>query len=85
MPSYLAYLLGVVLEWLFYGLSAVAGLILCGGCSMAASWSAPSQQQVTNPTSPVSQTTTANSPQEASPKLPGVPSVPVAPSQPAAP
>ena len=83
--AWLYCLIGVVLEWLLRGAAFLAVMGTAGGCSLAASWSAPSQQQVTDPQQPVTQTTSAESPQTISPPKADLPIKPLTPVPPAAP
>lgn len=48
----------VVLAWFVKMLAFFALAGSAGGCSLAAAWAAPSQQQVTNPTAPTSLSST---------------------------
>ena len=79
------WLAGVVLAWFLKAGTFLALFAAAGGCSLAASWYAPSQQQVTDPQQPVSQTNTTESPQRAGPDgtLPQL--TPLVPTKPTAP
>lgn len=78
-------LIGVVLAWLVKA-GLFLGVMATGlGCSLAASWSAPSQQQVHDPQQPVTQTVSAESPQTVAPEAPEKPVIPLVPGTPTGP
>lgn len=67
MASFLAALLGGLLDWLFPFLVALFAGVSCGGCSLSAAWAAPHQAQTSGENADVSQPNNANAPQQAGP------------------